>query len=136
MSIDYATLPRTPSGALTAASKRAIEAERQANIRQHVIDVARRQAENEVLDRLIAASEQLDAEHGETAHCITGRDERIREAALEEGREQGADEAREYGEGIVYDMVREGIYRIETLGLDGELSALDVLKRMRDVIGE
>jgi len=135
MSIDYATLPRTPSGALTAASKRAIEAERLGTMHRIHAENEKRRIRSDLVAELVDASDALDV-HEEDAEPVTDREKRIHEAALEEGRQEGAEQARDNADGVLYSLIHNEIHRIGTLGLDGELSALEVLKRMREVVGE
>lgn len=135
VSIDYATLPRTPSGALTAASKRAIEAERLETMHRIHAENEKRRVRRELVAELVDASDALDA-HEEDSEPVTDREKRIKSEAYEKGITDGAEQARDNADGVIYSLIHDAIHRIENLGLDTDLSALDVLKRMREVVGE
>lgn len=94
---------------------------------------------------MIAQAEQMDAEHPtEKLRVITHREEAIRQDGYDEGVQDGYDEGVEDGkdaavedaDGTLYHLIHAAIHRIEYLGLDADLSALDVLKRMRSEVGE
>ncbi len=129
MSLDYAVLARTPSGALTAASKRAVDAERAQWQRQAMIDSAHRIAARDELALFEEATNRYDTAFPDN-EPQTEREERLVKIATEAARKEGYQECKwemlNEQDGAVYDW----IYRIETLGLDRDLSAVEVLRQI------
>lgn len=87
--IDYATLPRTPSGALTAASKRAVEEERVEQSKRMYVEFAKREVMLIARQKLEDAADAFDIASDDYAEPVTDREIRLVEEALR----AGADEA-------------------------------------------
>jgi hypothetical protein len=129
--IEYATLARTPRGALTAASKRAVEAERDQLVRQAIIDRARWSAFSNLRDQLIATSEQMEAEHPGVELPIGPREDAQYERGLVDGLKDGADNAKADYADLLMGALDRAEHRIHTLGLDTDLTTLELIERLR-----
>jgi len=145
VSLNYSELARTPSGALTAASKRAIEAERIATAQRMAAENIARTERRELVQALMEASDALEA-HDDRQHpddtdrahesAETDRERRLIAKAEEVGRVDGMAEAMENAEGTLWNVVTDRIHRMRVLGLDSHMGALDVLDAVYSDLNE
>ena len=71
---------------------------------------------------------------GATDEARTAREERMTNAAYDQGEIAGRADALVNRTAEEGDLIEDAIFRIKYLGLDGALSALDVLENLRDSI--
>lgn len=145
MSLNYSELAKTPGGALTAASKRAVEADRIATAQRMAAENIARAERRELVQALTDASDALEA-HDDRLHpddtdrahesAETDRETRAEARGYKEGQADGESTARAWAEGVLWMVVSERIHRMRVLGLDSHISALDVLDAVYSDLNE
>lgn len=129
MTFDYAALPRTPKGHLTAESKRTVaahEAEENAKRRaKWERDGLLRAARADFID----ISDTLDEMFPElTVEWITDRERRLIDLAEDKGRKEGFEAAKDDADSDLYGLLSDAIHRLSVLGLDTDRPTLDILR--------
>jgi hypothetical protein len=137
MATAYADLPKTPSGALTAVAKRTVAAERQAALEQAAADRARATVLQAAHLQLSRASDDYTNTPGALPHiAVTPREEQAEARGYRAGEKAGRGAWREESLDNTEEALAQQIHRIAVLGLDTELTVLEVLCNVRDTMSE
>jgi hypothetical protein len=119
---------RTKSGALTAASKRRIEAERDEWIRRGSAERLRYAALGITLEALVQASERMDSFDPLDNEAFTDREQRIATAA----RDEAIIDCKRDEQYLAFGMIDGAINHIRYHGIGTDDDAITALEKLRD----